>query len=202
MLQPGLVLQQILHRNKMIRNAVSLWRLIIILLDEPFQPRLVSYWEDQYSLVFVQPEYLSSVSMINILYLSTSSTSLWWGRSLHSSTSGLCDRASSLVWATFRGFPLFLIACFRDSICFSCSYHVLFITYIHIILCHILLPMNIWCIIYLIINLLHCLRHVWLQFVVGVVSLCDPLLESHVGVVPVAPHLVGALSDQVVHVSS
>ena len=31
------------------------------------------------------------------------------------------------------------------------------------------------------------------------VYLCDPLLEGHVGVAPAAPHLVGALRNQVIH---
>jgi hypothetical protein len=39
-------------------------------------------------------------------------------------------------------------------------------------------------------------------FVVVVGFLSDPLLECHVGVAPVGPHLVGALRDQVVHLSS
>ena len=29
----------------------------------------------------------------------------------------------------------------------------------------------------------------------------DPLLEGHVGVAPVGPHLIGALRDQVVHLA-
>ena len=53
----------------------------------------------------------------------------------------------------------------------------------------------------LVIDLLHGLAEVGLELVVGVVGLCDPLLEGHVGVVPVAPHLVGALCDEVVHLT-
>ena len=53
----------------------------------------------------------------------------------------------------------------------------------------------------LVIDLLHGLAEVGLQLVVGVVGLCDPLLEGHVGVVPVTPHLVSALSDQIVHLA-
>ena len=54
----------------------------------------------------------------------------------------------------------------------------------------------------LVVYLLHGLAEVGLQLVVGVRALRDPLLEGHVGVVPVAPHLVSALSDQIVHLAS
>ena len=45
----------------------------------------------------------------------------------------------------------------------------------------------------LVVDLLHGLAQVGLQLVVSVVGLRDPLLERHVRVVPVAPHLVSAL---------
>ena len=45
----------------------------------------------------------------------------------------------------------------------------------------------------LVIDLLHGLAEVGLQLVVSVVRLCDSLLERHVRVVPVAPHLVRRL---------
>ena len=54
----------------------------------------------------------------------------------------------------------------------------------------------------LVVDLLHGLAQVRLQLVVGVVLLGDPLLEGHVGGVPVAPHLVGRLGDQVVHLAT
>ena len=53
----------------------------------------------------------------------------------------------------------------------------------------------------LIVDLLHSLAEVGLKLVMGVIGLCDPLLEGHVSVVPVAPHLVGALGDQIVHLA-
>ena len=53
----------------------------------------------------------------------------------------------------------------------------------------------------LVVDLLHSLGEVGLQLVVGVRGLLDPLLEGHVGVVPVTPHLVSALSDQIVHLA-
>ena len=53
----------------------------------------------------------------------------------------------------------------------------------------------------LVVDLLHGLGEVGLELVVGVGGLLDPLLEGHVGVVPVAPHLVSALSDQIVHLA-
>ena len=89
--------------------------------DEPFLLRLVFYSADQCFLVFDQPT-TNTMTPFFLYLLITSSTSLWWGGSLHSSTSGLCALASNLVWATFRGFPLFLIACLSASICFSWSY--------------------------------------------------------------------------------
>ena len=45
----------------------------------------------------------------------------------------------------------------------------------------------------LVVDLLHGLAQVGLELVVSVVGLRDPLLERHVRVVPVAPHLVRAL---------
>ena len=53
----------------------------------------------------------------------------------------------------------------------------------------------------LIVDLLHGLGEVGLELVVGVRGLLDPLLEGHVGVVPVTPHLVSALSDQIVRLA-
>ena len=53
----------------------------------------------------------------------------------------------------------------------------------------------------LVVDLLHSLGEVGLELVVGVRGLLDPLLEGHVGVVPVTPHLVSALSDQIVHLA-
>ena len=53
----------------------------------------------------------------------------------------------------------------------------------------------------LVVDLLHGLAQVRLQLVVRVVLLGDPLLEGHAGVVPVAPHLIGRLGDQVVHLA-
>ena len=53
----------------------------------------------------------------------------------------------------------------------------------------------------LVIDLLHGLGEVRLELVVSISGLSDPLLECHVGVVPVAPHLIGALSDQIVNLS-
>ena len=47
----------------------------------------------------------------------------------------------------------------------------------------------------LVIDLLHGFAEVGLQLVVSVVRLCDSLLERHVRVVPVAPHLVRTLGD-------
>ena len=38
-----------------------------------------------------------------------------------------------------------------------------------------------------------------LQFVVSVVGLGDPLLEGHVGVVPVAPHLISTVCYQAIN---
>ena len=54
----------------------------------------------------------------------------------------------------------------------------------------------------LVVDLLHGLAEVGLQLVVGVGGLGDPLLEGHVGVVPVGPHLIRALSDQIINLSS
>ena len=54
----------------------------------------------------------------------------------------------------------------------------------------------------LVVYLLHGLAEVGLQLVVGVGGLGDPLLEGHVGVVPVGPHLIRALSDQIINLSS
>ena len=54
----------------------------------------------------------------------------------------------------------------------------------------------------LVVDLLHGLGQVGLELVVGVSGLLYPLLERHVGVVPVAPHLISALSDQIVHLAS
>ena len=54
----------------------------------------------------------------------------------------------------------------------------------------------------LIVNLLHGLGEVSLQLVVGVRGLVDALLEGRVGVVPRAPHVVGALRHHVVHIWS
>ena len=51
----------------------------------------------------------------------------------------------------------------------------------------------------LVIDLLHGLAQVGLELVVRVVGLRDPLLERHVRVVPVAPHLVRALSEGKYH---
>ena len=48
----------------------------------------------------------------------------------------------------------------------------------------------------LVIDLLHGLAQVGLELVVRVVGLRDPLLERHVRVVPVAPHLVRGLQHQ------
>ena len=45
----------------------------------------------------------------------------------------------------------------------------------------------------LVIDLLHGFAEVRLELVVSIVGLCDSLLERHVRVVPVAPHLVRAL---------
>ena len=47
----------------------------------------------------------------------------------------------------------------------------------------------------LVVDLLHGLAQVGLELVVSVVGLRDPLLERHVRVVPVAPHLVRALRE-------
>ena len=54
----------------------------------------------------------------------------------------------------------------------------------------------------LVIYLLHGLGHVGLQLVVRVIRFRDSLLEGHVGVVPVTPHLICTLRDQIVHISS
>ena len=54
----------------------------------------------------------------------------------------------------------------------------------------------------LVVDLLHGLGQMGLELVVGVSGLLYPLLERHVGVVPVAPHLISALSDQIVHLAS
>ncbi len=54
--------------------------------------------------------------------------------------------------------------------------------------------------LYLIVYLLHGLGEVGLQLVVGVRGLVDALLEGRVGVVPRAPHVIGALCHHVVHV--
>ena len=51
----------------------------------------------------------------------------------------------------------------------------------------------------LVVDLLHGLAQVGLELVVRVVGLRDPLLERHVRVVPVAPHLVRALSEGKYH---
>ena len=48
----------------------------------------------------------------------------------------------------------------------------------------------------LVVDLLHGLAQVGLELVVRVVGLRDPLLERHVRVVPVAPHLVRGLQHQ------
>ena len=48
----------------------------------------------------------------------------------------------------------------------------------------------------LVVDLLHGLAQVGLELVVRVVGLRDPLLERHVRVVPVAPHLVCGLQHQ------
>ena len=48
----------------------------------------------------------------------------------------------------------------------------------------------------LVVDLLHGLAQVGLELVVSVVGLRDPLLERHVRVVPVAPHLVRGLQHQ------
>ena len=53
----------------------------------------------------------------------------------------------------------------------------------------------------LVIDLLHGLAQVGLEFVVGVGGFRDALLEGHVGVVPVRPHLIGALGDQIIHLA-
>ena len=53
----------------------------------------------------------------------------------------------------------------------------------------------------LVVDLLHGLAQVGLELVVGVSRLGDALLEGHVGVVPVRPHLIGALGDQIVHLA-
>ena len=53
----------------------------------------------------------------------------------------------------------------------------------------------------LVIDLLHGLAQVGLELVVGVGRLRDALLEGHVSVVPVRPHLIGALGDQIVHLA-
>ena len=53
----------------------------------------------------------------------------------------------------------------------------------------------------LVVDLLHGLGEVGLQLVVSICCLLYPLLEGHVGVVPVTPHLVSALSDQIVHLA-
>ena len=47
----------------------------------------------------------------------------------------------------------------------------------------------------LVIDLLHGLAEVRLELVVSIVGLGDSLLERHVRVVPVAPHLVRTLGD-------
>ena len=49
----------------------------------------------------------------------------------------------------------------------------------------------------LVVDLLHGLAEVGLQLVVSVVRLCDSVLERHVRVVPVAPHLVRCLQVQI-----
>ena len=51
----------------------------------------------------------------------------------------------------------------------------------------------------LVVDLLHGLAQVGLELVVSVVGLRDPLLERHVRVVPVAPHLVCALRESKYH---
>lgn len=51
----------------------------------------------------------------------TSSTILWYGGSRHSSTSGRWVRASSRVWATFKGASLSRMDFFNCWICFSCE---------------------------------------------------------------------------------
>ena len=53
----------------------------------------------------------------------------------------------------------------------------------------------------LVVDLLHGLAQVGLELVVGVSRLGDALLEGHVGVVPVRPHLISALGDQIVHLA-
>ena len=54
----------------------------------------------------------------------------------------------------------------------------------------------------LIVNLLHGLSHVTLQLGMRVRGLRHALLQRRVGVRPRAPHLVGALRDQVVNVTA
>ena len=56
-------------------------------------------------------------------------------------------------------------------------------------------------VLFLVIDLLHGLAQVGLELVVSVSGLSDPLLECHVGVVPVRPHLIGALCNQVVNLA-
>jgi hypothetical protein len=57
-------------------------------------------------------------------------------------------------------------------------------------------------VLFLVVNLLHRLGQVTLEFGVGIRGLCDPLLERRVAVGPTAPHLIRTLSDQIVHVTS
>ena len=56
-------------------------------------------------------------------------------------------------------------------------------------------------VLFLVIDLLHGLAQVGLELVVSVGGLGDALLEGHVGVVPVRPHLIGALCNQVVNLA-
>ena len=59
-------------------------------------------------------------------------------------------------------------------------------------------PLNV---LLLVVYLLHGLAQVGLKFVVGVCRFRDALLEGHVGVVPVRPHFIGALGDQIIHLA-
>ena len=49
--------------------------------------------------------------------------------------------------------------------------------------------------------LLHCLGQMCLQLVLCICCLAHPLLEGHVGVLPLAPQLISTSCDQVVHLA-
>ena len=130
----------------------------------------------------------------------TSSTIRWWGGSRQSSTSGRWVRASKRDWATFNGFSLSLMAFFRCWMCFSwkANWHQVgkFLGFGHVS------GFSGFWRAYLIIDFLHGLRQMRLEFVVSFSSLCNSLLQSSIASVPRTPHIIGALSYQIVNIRS